>query len=141
MIITAWAGHINSPAVICCNSFTGTSGVHSEYWDWYSWNIEDRERHLTTLIGCANKFSISLLQAGTIGRTHREGIIVRCCCCTVLVLCKVCSIMSGGKQYTVLSVKGNWFALKDANNKLCCCVEMPAGTGLYATNVISTRNL
>jgi hypothetical protein len=43
--------------------------------------------------------------------------------------------MSGEKQYNFLSVKGICFALKGADNKLCCCVEMLAGARFYATIV------
>lgn len=49
--------------------------------------------------------------------------------------------MSSKKQYNILSVKGNCLALKGAQYKLCCCVEMLAGTAFYTTIVISTRNL
>lgn len=49
--------------------------------------------------------------------------------------------MSGEKQYRVLSVKGNRFALKGADYKLCCCIEMLVRTAFHATIVFSTRNV
>jgi hypothetical protein len=113
----------------------GTSGIHSEYWDLYFWNIADLLRKtFDNLIGCANN-SAFIASKGTylFERTYTDGIIVRSN--RKYMICKVCSIMNYVNGTQLLTVKVNFNPLKGGNDEPYCCTEMPDRTRFYATIV------